>query len=291
MGSSYMIRSLIAVVLMFVFSVSTAIADIAKPKTIEETLSLLFSVFASDARIESAQIDHADQSVVVIWPDGQEFVVYPDNLHAKLRNGADDAERQTILDDHIASVVDTFYAPPDTLQPSDLRSILPVLRHKDYRQFLENKEPDQKLVTSGTIGDTDILYVLDTPNSVVFIQQSDLEELGVSQAELEVISHKNLARKSKRLQIEGDALYLVTLDGFYEASMLLDSGLWNDIQSQIGDILLAMPNRDLVVFLPMTEPDADVILRDIIAEYGSDGPYPLSEHVYRWDGKDWITLP
>jgi uncharacterized protein YtpQ (UPF0354 family) len=275
-------------------AVAMAKADIAKPKTLNETLTLMVNAFQAESRVRDARTNANLSAVALTLPDETEVIAYPENLHAKLLMGESDAERQTILDAHIASILEGFLQSEQEYSTADHAQIYPVLRHREYRQTFEaeisDQEPGLKLVTIGSVGDTEILFVLDRPSHAVFLTQQLLEELQLTLSELEATAQGNLARKSESLRIEGEWLYFLELDGFYEASMLLEDNLWNKVINQIGDVLLAMPNRDLVVFLPTSTADAEKTLRDIISDYGVTQPYPLSEHIFRREGSDWVVL-
>ncbi len=285
-----MIRFLSTIFGIFLLTLSVAQADIAKPKALSDTLALMADALQQEDLISEVTIDHADQSLAVTYTDDSEITAFPDNLHAKLSSAGSDAERQTIFDEHIATIIAVYHQQDEALSPADHAQIYPVLRHRDYRTFTDSQSPEAKLVTAGSIGDTDILFVLDSPKSVQFIKEGDLAALELDMKALEEVARTNLARKKQELRVEGGGPYMLILDGFYEASMLLDDALWDSIEDQVGAVLLAMPNRDLIFFLPAATPDAEKTLRGLIAEYGAALPYPLSDHVFRRNGSDWVVV-
>jgi uncharacterized protein YtpQ (UPF0354 family) len=284
------IRFLAAIFTVFLLSTANTHAKIAKPETLNETLILMAKAFqAGKQQIKNITIDLEDNSLTISLQNEKEVIIYPDNLHAKLLSTSSDANRQTVFDEHIAFLFEALREHEEPGNTSDHTQIYPVLRHKEYRATLETQHSDTEMITTGRIGDMDILFVLDSPQSVAFVMRQDLDQLQLSIKELEVRALTNLTRKKDDLRIEGSGPYSLVLDGFYETSMLLEDRLWNEITSKFGEILLAMPARDLVVFLPASTPDAEQFLRDFIQE-NHNAPYPMSEYVFRRSGSDWIAL-
>jgi len=91
-----------------------------------------------------------------------------------------------------------------------------------------------------------------------FLTNSDLEEAGITRAELEPLALANLRRMTpKRDFLERAGVCLINVGGNLEATMLLDETLWSDQRFAAADTLLvAVPDRNTILACTETSVDA-----------------------------------
>ena len=274
-------------ILSAVLSLATpALADVPRPETLSDTLKVLLDAIRS-AGFPNAAIDPQQQAVVSDRTSEDSTVSYPDNLHRKLRNAADDAERQQILDDFVAVLTATAADDSDGFAPEQ---VMPVLRPLDY---LDGLGDDAEIETRPFAGDLMIAYVVDFPTHTSSISPDGMQDAGYDADSLHQLALQNLQTRSADLTIEGSeaGIYFLTLDGYYENAMMLNAGLWDSVTDQIGPVVVAVPARDLVMIAPQDNADAIGIMRKISDDVLRDGAYTLSGALFSWADGRWSVVP
>ncbi len=280
----------------FAFVVVTAIwpavslADLKKPETVTETLQMMADAYRAMEGVVSVKIDVADNSLSLMLEDEHEVFAYPDNLHQKLITSDTAEERQEIFDFHIQSTLSALQQADRDVTPIDLDRLFPVIRHKSFTEHRETGGDGPKPYIAGELGDSYILYALDSDASVSYLTTEDAEELGLDAAAFDSKGQENLERKYQDLSIEGDSVYVLTLDGFYESSFVTFTPLWEAVDAQIGTVLMAVPARDLVIFLDGDQPGNAETLRALLTEISPDLSYPVSDLLYEWRESAWSVV-
>ncbi|MBT0955999.1 DUF1444 family protein [Alphaproteobacteria bacterium KMM 3653] len=243
-------------------------AETPRPETLEDTLALMRDHVLQTYPKVQASIDSEQRILLLTLPGAEEpALTYPDNLHKQLARTASAEDRALILSNFIAQTIDS----PDADIPDRLEQLRPVLRHLDSYTSI-----DPAPVHRPFLGDMGLFYVWDKPGSVAFVTQPDLARHGLTAETLDQTARDNFAAAGPQLTVEQDGVYFLTADGFYESSFLLDTGLWQDIESQLGPLLIAVPNRSIVVFQPITSLTAKPQMRALIESFQEDYGYALS---------------
>lgn len=270
---------------------SAAQADIARPSSMDETLRLLHTQIANNALVKSAVVDPETSLIAITLIDGMPGGnIAPDNVHRQLQAAASDKERQEVLDHFVDTILSQLTLIGDEAKlPINLQKIYPVFRHRDYLSLGE-RDPDSEIpLSSSALGDMVVLYVEDSPESVSFVSESRLNDFGLSPDELHNQAMENLLGLSNQVSIEGDWIYTLSLDGFYEGSLLLDNALWQDIALQINGIVMIHPTRDLVAFASSANPEGESFLRNYLAENKGVYAYEISDLIYVWGSDGWVV--
>ncbi len=263
-----------------------ALADVPRPDTVSDTLELLLDAVRG-AGFPNAVIDLEQQAVVSDSNSEDSTVTYPDNLHRNLRNAADDAERQQILDDFVAVLTVTSADDSDGFAPEQ---VMPVLRPLDY---LDDLGDDAEIETRPFAGDLMIAYVADFPTHTTSISPDSMAAAGYNAESLHQLALQNLQTRSADLSIEGSevGVYFLTLDGYYENAMMLNAGLWDSVTDQIGPVVVSVPARDLVLIATADNAEAIEIMRDIRDDVLRDGAYTLTGVLFSWGDGRWSVVP
>ena len=266
------------------------LADLEKPDNQTETLRIMAEAYRAMEEVASATIDTEENKLIVVLEDGEEVFAFPDNLHQKLITADTDADRQDIFDFHVQATLSGLSHSDKDIELADLDRLLPVIRHRDYlaHQGPEGETPDP--FVAGTLGDSYILYVIDSETSVSYLTKENAAELGQDAASLQHKAQQNLERKYQDLKIEGDGVYFLVLDGFYESSLVTFSPLWQAIDDQIGTVMMAVPARDLVIFVDSSQSGSAAYLKDFLTDIAPDLSYPVSDLVYEWRDGAWMVI-
>jgi hypothetical protein len=151
----------------------------------------------------------------------------------------------TLLQEHLRSAI----AGRMPNSHGALKSLLPTLKSRAWMQAgmaqleaASGKPQEFPVLTSPSAGDLLVAYVEDTAQSMRFISPSELEEMGMTQAELHQAAIENLQQKFlSSLRIEGgNGRFVARLDGIYDATMALVFGSWRNRVNITGDVVLVV---------------------------------------------------
>ena len=119
-------RLLIATLLTLAFAL-TAQAEIARPKTLDDTLNLMHGKFLDDPRVTSTNVDLEQRYISFRINDGPMQISLPDTIHKTMQEAASDTARQQALGKFINFTIEVSQsvAPEAAL---DLTKIYPVIR-------------------------------------------------------------------------------------------------------------------------------------------------------------------
>ncbi len=149
-------------------------AQISKPDTLAETLSLLAQAFRDTPEIQAVTVNASDMSLSLSMPDGTDMTSFPDNLHSLLQAAESNADRQEILDRFIHNLVTGFASTGTPVNP---RNIFPVIRTQGYGEGLgEGTRPYSEPFIKGLR----IFFVEDLPTSLRFINTDQALTLSAS---------------------------------------------------------------------------------------------------------------
>ena len=123
-----------------------------------------------------------------------------------------------------------------------------------------------------------IVYAEDTPTRIRYIDDATLQALGVDPGELRELAIDNLSELLPELaRREGEGVYMLVADGVYEASLLLLDDIWTKQNFPVrGDIVVAVPSRDVLLVSGTDEQAGMATLREIAADAYATSPYRLT---------------
>lgn len=133
-----------------------------------------------------------------------------------------------------------------------------------------------------------ITYAIDTPHSLRYLRSDDLVSVGVERPQLQYLAMENLRLKTHTLQWhDNDGIYLGTLDGTYEASLLLLPEVFEEVaRNGSGRLVLAVPSRDVVLVCDADCPSAVERIQLLAQGLHQQAAYAVSPHIFHWqDGQ------
>jgi uncharacterized protein YtpQ (UPF0354 family) len=204
-------------------------------------------------------------------------------------------ELSAIIQRYAASSLDTLTQMDETV---DRTRIVPVIKDRAWleetRQAMlahgMDKAPEH--VWQDFSPDLVILYAEDLPTNIRYLTPDNLKELGLELAELRTLACDNLRRILPDIECKGsDGLYMLTAGGDYEASLLLADKIWSSGQFQVqGEIVVAIPTRDLLLVTGSESTESLEKLRELAKEAYEGGSYRLTPKlfVYRNGKFEWL---
>lgn len=244
------------------------------------TLEDLARAYADDPRTEDVTIDTLDLSLKVTRIDGSTFTNYPDNLN-RLLDKADNAAERTAI---IAAYVNMLMTPGAATAPVNPDRLMPVIRPAGYGRDVVDTPPLSQPFVAGM----SIFIVEEQQASARFITENLADEAALSFETLLNVSLDNMKARGLRPQINGDGIYVLSIDGYYEASYLLATPLWQQLDTELGTIVAAAPARDVIVFTDATIPGAVDDMTRMIAAVQPGMAHPLSNVLLQWSDDRWV---
>ena len=224
-----------------------------------------------------------------IGPDGEEITAYLGNAYARYLTDPD--ALQLVIDGYVSATLEQLESD---FADIDVTRIVPVVKDAGYLAELLQTRGDRIEVAHERYNEhLTILCAEDSPQSIRYLSDEDLEELGVDRAALRGQAIANLDRLLPELEAQGaDGTYMLIADGNYEASLVLFDDIWQgDIWTSgslpvEGEVVIAVPARDMLLVTGSRDAGGLAILRDIAADVIASDPYFLTDQlfVYR-DGR------
>lgn len=207
-------------------------------------------------------IREQERALTVRTPDGSEGELLLGNVYAQLvTTKVDDvASRQPIYEQFFGGMIDDFRAfnQPLSLDTAGTR-LLPRIVNDATRNYLNSLGSDAKnVVPSLPLEGTPlhVVFVLDAPTSVRYVNQNDLQDLGIDVTELRRLTYENLSKifptNMVRKVIDDNAMInFKAMDAHDASRLLLVSQHLNPGES----VVALIPDRDTLVLGPAPQND------------------------------------
>lgn len=261
---------------------TVSFADVPRPETLDDTLNIMADAYRDTGLFESVTVDAQDQSVSLTREGDSAYTSYPDNLHLILQGAESDAERQGLLDDFIAAMVEQ--ATRSSEEVPDASLIVPLVRVQDFAAEAGDMGP----VSDPFVGDMRIFYAFDYPSSFAYVTQESLDDLGLDPADLAAVAQENFDARGWAPELQGDGIWMLTFDGNFEATFLLNDAMWRGFDEQLGTILMMALARDLILFTDADIEGAEAEMHRIADENFDQLSYQLSKRLYQWTDAGWV---
>ncbi len=220
--------------------------------------------------------------VRVIAPGGAEFTSYLDNAYSEYQQDPD--AREELLKRRIESLIEVSAQPA----PLVAANIVPIVKDRAWlaeTDAVARRNGARKPLTR-VVEDLNetlvIVYAEDTPTNIRYFGDDDLAKAGVEKAKLRQLAIANLRRVLPKLEIHaGEDLTMLVAGGNYEACLLLLDDLWNGGPIKVdGEIVVAVPARDLLIATGSNNQKGITRLREIAAEVAAQSPYSLTQELF-----------
>ena len=210
-----------------------------------------------------------------------------DNIWSYCHRNAELCE--SAVSDQIAktvSILKEMEAPP---VKQSLRVVIrPTSALEAMRREFKGNDPIAKPFAGGLSA----LCVIDTPTALRYVHNDTLPTLGVSADECLAIGKANLLGSLKSLDEVAKPLSPRAIGSIagdpYESSRLFLWESWSTVAAKMrGQLLVATPGVDLVLYADSADPDAADALARIARKAMETVERPLSDEVFRWTPGGW----
>ena len=197
--------------------------------------------------------------------------------------GASERERDDLIDRFVRS----FAEATKGLERSR-DAIIPIVKDRGWLEEIRESmrrmgnEKVQDNLYEDLNDDLVVVYAIDTPSNIAYLNPDELEGLGVQREELRALAVRNLRGLLPGIEVHrGELVNMVTADGNYEASLLLFADLWERERDRLrGEAVAAVPARDLLLFADSANADAIAQLRQLAAKMRAEASYALTERLF-----------
>ncbi len=276
--------------LRFVLVVLGICSGCSKTKVLTPSEFTSECVKALQERSPSLKIEVVrDLELRLTGSDGHEFGSFLYNIYDLYRQ--DPIAKATLIDRVVATALEITTGTHDGV---DRTCIVPIIKD---RPWLE--ESRQRSVTLGAEGtpeqvyedfnqDLIILYGEDSEKNICYFTLKDLEAAKIERRGLRELACENLKRLLPKVELHGSSgSYMITAGGTYEASLLLLDSIWRNEQLDVrGDIVVAIPTRDLLLVTGSEDAEGLAKVKETVRDAYSTSAYRLTPKLFvRRDGR------
>ena len=221
-----------------------------------------------------------------ITPDGgNDFTMFLDNAYDNYKS--DPSSREDVIERYVIAGLETISGPQKEAE-LDRTRIVPVIKDhawlEDTRKALLSRGAKSlpENVYEEYNSDLIILYAEDSPKNIRYFKPEDLEKAHINRTELRSLACDNLKRLLPKIERQGgNGLFMVTAGGDYEASLLLFDSIWQDFQKEVrGDVIAAIPTRDLLLVTGSQDQQGIERLRQMVKKASTEGSYRLTTNLF-----------
>lgn len=199
--------------------------------------------------------------------------------------------------DSVHSIISRYMDATTELYTSQkaitIDNIIAVIKPVEYLDEVKAMNKDGKsaaMITEQYNDQLIIAYAQDNKNNIAYLTEDDFKTLSISRDSLKSIALSNFSKILPNIQRQGgNGLYMLTAGGDYEASLILLSSIWTAENMPVdGDIIISIPNRDMLMITGSNNKAGISKMKGIAAESYKTGTYPISDRLYKWTGKKFI---
>jgi hypothetical protein len=220
--------------------------------------------------------------------DGQPNVtIQLDNIYAFCTR--DPANCDTAVAQHVTKITASYQGLPEA-EPKLLRALIrPAAYVDNIRKMYAGKgEPP----VAPFIGDLWIVCALDMPQAIEVLKPGDLAKLGMSLDEAIKIAIKNdeaILAPIEQASVVLPHLHLISNNPYDSSRLLLVQSWATLVQTNGGQLLVAAPSVDAVIYADGREPNALQAMREGAAILAQHAQRPLSQTIFRWTPVGWVV--
>ena len=177
-------------------------------------------------------------------------------------------------------------------------AIIPIVKDRSWLEEIRQSmlqmhgKEGQDKVYEDLNDDLVVVYAIDTPSNIAYLNPDELERLDVSREDLRALAVRNLRGLLPGIEVHrGDLVNMITADGNYEASLLLFADLWERERGKLrGDPVAAVPARDLLLFADSANADAVAQLRQLASKMRAEATYALTDRLFVLRDGNWLPF-
>jgi hypothetical protein len=182
--------------------------------------------------------------------------------------------------------------PEAEVSVATLRAVVRPSEYVASLQQMAAASVQAKLVASPFPGDVKVVCYLDAPNAMRPVTASEIESLGLTEAQAIAAGTRNVGADLPPLRdlvkpLAGREIGIIEGDA-YESSRLLLHDEWAPVAQELGGhLLVAVPASDVVLYAAEVDPAAVDAVAVLTREVALKAGRAISLAVYRWTKTGW----
>lgn len=246
-------------------------------------------------------VEIADPATLKVKTDQDlEATISLDNL--KLACQSDPPGCPMMTDNFTEKIVGSLKAAQGAaeLKPEMVRAVLKNQEYMDglvevYKQSPPEKREENKIVSKRYMAGLHIVYVIDSPGSMRQLSVGDMKEMKLDPGKVHALAMANMEKALGDIPREDatelPGLFVVTAGDSYEAARILLHNKWEKIAKEIeGDLIVALPTRDLVFFTGSADENRVRVLTEMAKRVVEREPYSLTDKLFKWTPAGWVEF-
>ena len=237
-------------------------------------------------RLPNVKFEIEDANTIIAINQEYTVRISLDNLRRDFKDNEDDVDN--LIEKYVNSLAETFQPKSQV----DLTRIVPVIKPADYLKEIQaqagfdNADYLQNCVYDLYNDELIIVYAEDTNASIKYLFKKDLEHINFEEGALKALAIQNIDRMLNSIQKKGcEGVYMVIAGGDYEASMILiDSIITKENFDVNGDIVIAIPNRDMLLITGSKDLAGLNKIKEAAVKTFTTGAHNLSPYLFKWNG-------
>lgn len=249
------------------------------PRQFTKEFAKALSQTSSGLKVEIVR----DLELKVTSADGRDSTSFLHNPYDMYKQNP--GAKGEIIRKFLAAHLETVAGTKDGI---DRTRIVPVIKDRPWleetRQAMLNRgaKKTPEYVYEDFNPDLIILYAEDSPKTIRYLTPKDLDDMKILRKDLRPLACENLKRLLPMMERVGtNGFYIVRAGGDYDASLLLLDSIWNDGQIGVqGDIVVAIPMRNLLLVTGTKHPQAIEKVRQLAKDSFAEGSYRLTPKLF-----------
>lgn len=186
----------------------------------------------------------------------------------------------------IAKYLTTYMEAAQGSRPLQPEQIVPVVKDRGWLKHVGGTKARGKQVIEDLNADLVVVYAEDGPHNIRYFSSEDLQKAGVQRQALRELALTNLRRILPPPEpVKGPVISMMTAGQDYVSSLLLLDEIWNAEKLAVdGEIVIAIPTRDVLLFTGSKNKEGLKKLRELAQKAHADGPYSLTERLFVYRG-------
>lgn len=228
-----------------------------------------------------------DLQLKVILTDEEEYTHFLDNAYTTYKQ--DPKELEDVLSRYVTAGMESFTKTEEALLKDN---IVPVVKDSLWISDIQKAAGKLVPVYEALNDDLIILYAFDSQHNIRYMSKDELKELNIDKQNLRSLAIKNLGRILPKIEKHGGpGLYILTAGGDYESSLLLFDKIWNGDQFEVqGDLVVAIPSRDLLLVTGSEDSEGLKKVKKIVKKTISEGTYTLTPKLFIYKKGSFIEF-
>jgi uncharacterized protein YtpQ (UPF0354 family) len=244
--------------------------------TADEFTQLYAQIAAADSKVAQVKIT-SPLEILITLSDGSQLKSSLGNTWAEAAKNPNG--RADICRYYLKSVLSIAKREKGVVGAAETNSVVPTIKDDSFLQQFPKDTSGHGIVSEPFVADLHIVYATDRDGIIAFLMESDRKRFNLEVPELRSLAVANLKSVLHPIKRLGESpLFGFTTDDGYCSSLLLLDDLWKTQTNSVqGDIIVAVPARDILLFTGSSSTNGIREIRAKVEEIRKNGSHLVSD--------------